>query len=42
MQHDEKRPEDMMTKNVPDHCADTCRYLMMARPWAKVGKKKEI
>lgn len=39
LQHDELRPEDLDTDS-EDHVADECRYMCMARPWAKPELRK--
>lgn len=33
LQHDDKKPMDAAPGD--DHCLDACRYISMARPWAK-------
>jgi hypothetical protein len=34
LQHDIHKQEDMASKNVPDHCAESSRYAAMSRPYA--------
>jgi len=38
LQHDENRPEDVMTES-EDHAADEVRYACMARPWIRPQPK---
>ena len=39
LQHDKLRPEDLDT-NSDDHCADTCRYAVMSRPYTPRNERK--
>jgi len=41
LQHDSNKPEDLDT-SMEDHCADSCRYGVMARPVSRVPKPRSM